>query len=88
MMSEICTRWLCYCCLVEEEEKSPNPISVTRYEKPDPIAMPALAHAIPISIIEMSEPPIPPISKNKQGIINPSVYHSREVQLMPVLIKH
>jgi hypothetical protein len=54
--------------------------------------MPALAHAIPISIIEMSEPPIPPISKNKQGVINPSVYHSRDarddIKVTPVLIKH
>jgi hypothetical protein len=53
--------------------------------------MPALAHAIPISLIEVPEPTIPPISKNKQGIISPSVYHSRDqndTHVTPVLIKH
>jgi hypothetical protein len=91
-MCDICARWLCYFCLTEQEEKLPKTISLTRYEKTEPIAMPALAHATPISIIDMPEPAIPPISKNKQGIINPSVYHSRDLHhdahVTPVLIKH
>lgn len=87
-ISEVCTKLLCYCCLVNEDEKLPKTISVSRYTKPDPIDMPALAHAIPISIIEVPETPLHPLAKNKHGIITPSVYHSRDVQITPVLIKH
>ncbi len=87
MISEICTKWLCFCCLVEKE-KIPNTISISRYTKPEPIAMPALARAIPVAIIEIPETTQHPLAKTKQGIVTPSVYHSRDVQITPVLIKH
>ena len=88
MLTKVCTRCLCYCWLVEEEEKLPKLYSVSRYSKPEPVVMPTMAHAIPVSIIDIPDAPNPPVTKNKQGIVTPSVYHSREVQIGPVLIKH